>query len=92
MFWDSGVSFGCLTTWLLWLVAFSLIAVSVMGMHDSIGLLGLGRVSQRSVVGVEIVDSCRVLLCSPRPNGPGSSRCSLPRMGSGVDRFVITAR
>lgn len=42
MFWDSGVSFGCLTTWLLWGFAFALIAATFLGTHPSIGLLGLG--------------------------------------------------
>jgi hypothetical protein len=42
MFWDSGVSFGCLTTWLMWALAFGLIALSLAGMHDNVALLGLG--------------------------------------------------
>lgn len=42
MFWDSGVSFGCLTAWLLWGLAFALIGFSLMGADDDIGQLGLG--------------------------------------------------
>ncbi len=42
MFWDSGVSFGCLAAWLMWGLAFGLIAFSMAGMHVGIGQLGLG--------------------------------------------------
>jgi hypothetical protein len=42
MFWDSEVSFGCLTTWLMWALAFGLIAFSLSGHDAAIGQLGLG--------------------------------------------------
>lgn len=42
MFWDSGVSFGCLTAWLLWGLSFGLIGLSMAGADDGIGQLGLG--------------------------------------------------
>lgn len=42
MFWDSGVSFGCLATWLLWGLAFGLIAFGMASTAGSLGQLGLG--------------------------------------------------
>ena len=42
MFWDSAVSYGALTTWLMWTLAFALIGANVLGLHPSIGMAGLG--------------------------------------------------
>lgn len=42
MFWDSGVSFGCLVMWTLWVSAVGLLAVATMADIGELGLIGLG--------------------------------------------------